>query len=103
MSEKFKQDRRRFLETAALTIVGAQLGVMGAAKSLIHSTDRTEGKFIDPRVNDFGDNIKQINAGVLNVGFVDVGAATSPVVILLHGWPYDIYSFAEVTPLLMSK
>lgn len=47
--------------------------------------------------------IKQINAGTLNVGYYETGPATGPVVILLHGWPYDIHSFAEVAPLLAAK
>jgi pimeloyl-ACP methyl ester carboxylesterase len=47
--------------------------------------------------------LKQINAGVLNVGYVEAGPANGTPVILLHGWPYDIYSFADVAPLLASK
>ncbi len=46
---------------------------------------------------------KQINAGILTVGYVDLGAARAPPVLLLHGWPYDIYSFAEVAPLLVTR
>jgi pimeloyl-ACP methyl ester carboxylesterase len=46
--------------------------------------------------------VKQINAGVLNVGYAEDGPANGQVVLLLHGWPYDIYSYAEVTPLLAS-
>lgn len=45
-------------------------------------------------------SIKQIDAGVLNVGYVDAGPANGPVVILLHGWPYDIHSYVDVVPLL---
>ena len=45
-------------------------------------------------------DIKQIDAGVLNVGYVDEGPADGPAVLLLHGWPYDIHSFDEVVPLL---
>jgi pimeloyl-ACP methyl ester carboxylesterase len=45
-------------------------------------------------------DVRQIDAGVLNVGYVDVGPANGPAVILLHGWPYDIHSFADVTPIL---
>jgi pimeloyl-ACP methyl ester carboxylesterase len=44
--------------------------------------------------------IKQIDAGVLNVGYVDEGPANGPVVILLHGWPYDIHSYDDVAPRL---
>ncbi|WP_233513891.1 alpha/beta fold hydrolase [Micromonospora craterilacus] len=46
------------------------------------------------------DEVKQVDAGVLNVGYVDAGPADGPVVLLLHGWPYDIHSFADVVPLL---
>ena len=44
--------------------------------------------------------VSQIDAGPLNVGYVDRGPADGPAVVLLHGWPYDIHSFADVVPLL---
>ena len=44
--------------------------------------------------------VKQIDAGDLDVGYVDVGPAAGQAVLLLHGWPYDIHSFAEVIPIL---
>lgn len=47
-------------------------------------------------------SIKQIDAGVLNVAYAESGPAGGPAVILLHGWPYDIHSFVDVTPLLAS-
>jgi pimeloyl-ACP methyl ester carboxylesterase len=47
-------------------------------------------------------SLKQIDAGVLNVGYAEAGPVTGPAVLLLHGWPYDIHSYAEVTPLLAS-
>ena len=43
--------------------------------------------------------LKQINAGLLNVGYAEAGPSAGPTVILLHGWPYDIHSFVEVAPL----
>src|SRR5207249_8144940 len=47
-------------------------------------------------------SLKQIDAGVLNVGYADAGPANGPPVILLHGWPYDIHSYVEVAPALAS-
>ncbi|ASZ14861.1 alpha/beta hydrolase [Chitinophaga sp. MD30] len=46
------------------------------------------------------DSLKQVQAGVLNVGYAEVGPSKGPVVLLLHGWPYDIHSFDEVAPIL---
>src|SRR5258708_14187087 len=46
--------------------------------------------------------MKQIDAGVLNVGYAEAGPGNGPVVVLLHGWPYDIHSFVDVAPLLAS-
>ena len=53
----------------------------------------------EARATAFGP-IRQIEAGVLDVGFVDAGPPDGPAVVLLHGWPYDIHSYAEVTPSL---
>ena len=47
--------------------------------------------------------LKQIDAGVLNFGYAEVGPAGGKPVVLLHGWPYDIHSFVEVAPLLAAK
>ena len=77
------QNRREFLETALMAVAATKLS----------ATDRAR---------EFGP-VKQIAAGVLNVGYVESGPATGPAVILLHGWPYDIYSFAEVAPILAAK
>ncbi|HTA30252.1 MAG TPA: alpha/beta hydrolase, partial [Candidatus Cybelea sp.] len=48
-------------------------------------------------------SLKQIEAGALNTGYAEAGPADGSVVILLHGWPYDIYSFVDVAPLLAAK
>ena len=46
--------------------------------------------------------LEQIDAGLLSVSYAEAGPPDSPAVILLHGWPYDIYSHLDVTPLLAS-
>jgi pimeloyl-ACP methyl ester carboxylesterase len=58
---------------------------------------------IKPGTRTSFDSLKQVDAGVLNVGYAEAGPAKGPVVILLHGWPYDIHSFVEVAPVLASK
>ncbi|WP_395604987.1 alpha/beta fold hydrolase [Pseudomonas sp. B21128] len=47
--------------------------------------------------------LKHVKAGVLDVAYAETGPANGPVVILLHGWPYDIHSYDEVAPLLAAK
>ena len=48
-------------------------------------------------------SLKQIDAGLLNVGYAEAGPLNGPPVILLHGWPYDIHSFVDVAPVLAAK
>jgi len=94
--------RRHFLgtaATAAMTLAGTQLGIPAIAQA---ATTAPTGAFGSP-ANTSPGPIKQIDAGVLNVGYAEAGPANGPVVILLHGWPYDIYSYVDVAPILASK
>ena len=84
-------DRRRFLGAAGAAIVGAgarQLRMSGQATGPPGSWSKHFGP------------VRQINAGVLNVGYVEAGPASGPAVILMHGFPYDIHSYVDVAPLL---
>jgi len=87
MTQPVALDRRRFLGATALTLAVAE--VLGSVPARATSG---VAKF---------DSIKQVDAGELNVGYAEFGAAERPAVILLHGWPYDIHSFAEVAPELL--
>ena len=97
MSEEINHARRRFLGTSVLTVAAAELAMLGSA----NAQSRTINP-IKPGTNTSFSSLKQIDAGVLNVGYAEAGSANGPPVILLHGWPYDIYSFVDVTPLLAS-
>jgi pimeloyl-ACP methyl ester carboxylesterase len=66
-------------------------------------TNAADSPGISPGTNTSFGPLKQIDAGVLNIGYAEAGPANGPPVILLHGWPYDIYSFVDVAPLLAAK
>ena len=102
MSEEFNHNRRRFLGTAAMTFAAAQLGMFGSAKAQSGNTKAADLPPIKPGTNTSFGPLKQIDAGVLNVGYAEAGPADGSPVILLHGWPYDIHSFVDVAPLLAS-
>ena len=92
--------RRRLFGAAALAFAAAELGLTGSASAQTKSSSLPEVK---PGTHTSFGPLKQIDAGVLNIGYAEAGPANGPVVILLHGWPYDIYSFVDVAPLLAAK
>jgi pimeloyl-ACP methyl ester carboxylesterase len=83
MSQTADPYRRRFLGSAMATLAAAELG--GIRSVYAQST-----------------KVKQIDAGPLNIGYLEAGPSGGPTVILLHGWPYDVHAFDEVTPILAS-
>jgi pimeloyl-ACP methyl ester carboxylesterase len=97
MSDQINTRRRRLLGTSIAGIGLMDLGLGGLAQAQTHGA--SSGANAANRVTSF-ENIKQINAGTLNIGYAEAGPRNGPAVILVHGWPYDIYSFVEVTPLL---
>ena len=97
MSNEVRQDRRHFLGTALLALAAAESAIVGSANAQ-PSTAAGATIATHPSLGP----LKQIDAGVLNVGYTEAGPANGPVIILLHGWPYDIHSFVDVVPLLAS-
>jgi pimeloyl-ACP methyl ester carboxylesterase len=102
MSKQINHHRRRFLGTAAMTIAAAELGIFRFADAQSSKAQPADVPTIKPGTNTSFGSMKQIDAGVLNVGYAEAGPADGPAVILLHGWPYDIHSFVDVAPLLAS-
>ncbi len=103
MSEEINHNRRRFLGTVALTIAAAQFGMIGSADAQSIGIEPTAQPPTKPGTNTSFGLLKQIDAGVLNVGYAEAGPADGPPVILLHGWPYDIHTYVDVAPLLAAK
>lgn len=87
MTEHFDAERRRLLGGAAAA--GLALTQLGAIRA---GATSLAPKALLP--------VKQVNAGLLSVAYVDAGPPHGPPVILLHGWPYDVHSFDDVVPAL---
>ncbi len=91
--------RRGFLRNAAMAVSAAELAAIGSANA---QSGKAAVPPIKPGTNTRFASLKQIDAGLLNVGYAEAGPADGPPVILLHGWPYDIHSYVDVAPLLAS-
>ncbi|MEN3384814.1 MAG: hypothetical protein V7608_4858, partial [Hyphomicrobiales bacterium] len=94
MREEIDHHRRRLVGAAATAIAAAQFGLAGSANA------QAAPPAVKPDTNTSFGPLKQIDAGVLSVGYAEAGPADGAPVILLHGWPYDIYSYVDVAPLL---
>jgi hypothetical protein len=98
MPNEINLHRRCFFGTAAVTVAAAQLGMIGSASAQAGTAKASALPAIKPGTNKSFGPLKQIDAGVLNIGYAEAGPADGPAVILMHGWPYDIYSYVDVAP-----
>src|SRR3954463_13619146 len=83
--------RRRLLRAAGLAVAAARIGSAGPARAQGAPGPAAAGGFAP---------LRQAEAGLLRIAYAESGPAAGPPVILLHGWPYDIHTYAEVAPLL---
>lgn len=95
MSEQIDQPRRSFLNTLAIGAAFAQFGTISAATAQAGSPSPAAAGPLASFAT-----LKQVQAGVLDVGYAEAGPADGPPVLLLHGWPYDIHSYVDVAPVL---
>jgi len=100
LDQNINQPRRRFFGAAAGAIAATQFGMAGA----VNSANAAEAKPVSNANSSvpFGP-VKYVEAGDLRTAYVEAGPANGLPVFLLHGWPYDIHSFAEVAPMLADK
>jgi len=101
MENQNNYSRRRFLSLAALTVAVAELGGLNLLNAKEIIKNKTSNNKINGNVS--FDRIKQIHAGVLNMGYAESGPADGEPVILLHGWPYTIHSYTDVAALLSTE
>jgi pimeloyl-ACP methyl ester carboxylesterase len=99
MSDPTGTNRRRFLHVAGLGTAG--LAVTGFRTAQAAKVDHTEEQIVKAALPVLGP-LRQVRAGELDIGYIDMGPAAGKVAILLHGWPYDIHGFEEVAPLLVN-
>ena len=105
MSDDNNLDRRQFLGAAAMTVAALSSRRNAAESDALPLSSRTSEASVGihrPSTVASFRPIKQIDAGELNVGYAEDGPANGQPVVLLHGWPYDIHSYADVAPLLAS-
>jgi pimeloyl-ACP methyl ester carboxylesterase len=102
LSEETNHNRRGFVSTAAVMIAAAQFGIFGSASAQSTKAKPASGPRMKGGTNTSFVSLKQVDAGVLSIGYAEAGPAAGSPVILLHGWPYDIHSYVDVAPLLAS-
>jgi pimeloyl-ACP methyl ester carboxylesterase len=102
-SETIDRRRRHFVGAAALAIAAAEFGIAGSAAAEAGKARASGLPAVKPGTHTSFAPLKQIDAGLLNVGYAEAGPADGSPVLLLHGWPYDIHSFVDVAPLLASE
>ena len=98
MSEEL--NRRCFLGLAVLGLAASEFATITSSRAQSSEGRSSELPASKPGANTSFASLKQIDAGLLNVGYAEAGPADGPAAILLHGWPYDIYSYVDVAPLL---
>ncbi len=100
MSDNINHQRRRLFGAAALTLAAVEFGVIGQAEAQTPASASPSAPPVKAGTHTSFEALKQVRTKVLDIGYAEAGPADGPVVLLLHGWPYDIYSYVDVAPIL---
>lgn len=103
MTNDIDRPRREFLATATLALAAAQVGKLPSAMAQTGQAKAAPLPATTPGTHTAFASIRQINAGLLNVGYAELGPVDGPAVVMLHGWPYDIHAFVDAAPLVASR
>lgn len=103
VSKPIDYHRRRFVGVAAGLAALTQLGGISTARAYAREEEVNPRREVSGRTADVFVDLKQVEADVLSIGYAEDGPKDGPVVLLLHGWPYDIYSYADVSSLLAAR
>jgi pimeloyl-ACP methyl ester carboxylesterase len=103
MTDGANRGRRSFLGAAAMTLAAARLGTLGRAAATPSGAGFSASETPTMKSPGAFAPLKQIDAGLLSVGYAEDGPANGTPAVLLHGWPYDIHSYADVAPLLAAQ
>src|SRR2546423_15058331 len=100
MSQHTNPDRRRFLGTAAVTLAAAPFVMSGSLLAQSGDAKPSAAGAVRPGAHTSFAALKQVEAGVLGIGYAEAGPADGPAVIPLHRWPYHIYPLVHLAPVL---
>jgi len=101
MKNELEFNRRKFIGLTAITLAFSQFGNFGVSRAASTLHGKPANGVISSA--NYFKEIKQIHAGLLNIGYAEVGPKDGQVVLLVHGWPYSIHSFYEVANILAGK
>jgi pimeloyl-ACP methyl ester carboxylesterase len=95
--------RRRLFGMAALTVAAVELGLVSPAGAAVSKNSNAIIPATPVAAHTSFETLKSVKAGDLEIGYAEAGPQDGPVVLLLHGWPYDIHSFVDVAPILAAE
>jgi pimeloyl-ACP methyl ester carboxylesterase len=103
MSQEINLERRRLFGMAAVTVAAVELGLVSPVRAQVKKMGATHLPVRKAVAHTSFESLKSVRTAELEIGYAEAGAGNGPVVLLLHGWPYDIHSYVDVAPMLAAE